>query len=95
MLDYFSTCKVIIFLLIYVEMKGSEMTWFATHRQEWIKEMLTVYGFINRQHLQRQFGISSAQAALDFRAFQDTNTDVMHYDASEKTYRANTPPERL
>ena len=70
------------------------MKWFASHRQDWIKEMLGIYGFINRQHLQRKFGISDAQAALDFREFQEQNPDAMHYDASEKTYRANTPPVR-
>ena len=71
------------------------MTWFAEQRQRWISEMLEVYGFINRQHMQRKFRVSEAQAANDFRAFLEANPDAMHYDASEKTYRANTPPERL
>ncbi len=36
------------------------MKWFEQHRQDWIAEMLRVYGFINRDHLMRKFGISPA-----------------------------------
>jgi hypothetical protein len=39
--------------------------------------------------------LGGRSAAIDFRAFNEANPDVMHYDASEKTYRANTPPVRL
>ncbi len=31
--------------------------WYKTHRMEWIAEMLRVYGFINREHVMRKFGI--------------------------------------
>ncbi|WP_243612961.1 hypothetical protein [Shimia aestuarii] len=69
------------------------MNWFANHRQEWIAQMLRTYGFVNRQHLMRHFGISSAQAAVDFRTFNDQNPGVMIYDARRKTYVASEPPQ--
>ncbi|WP_291732280.1 hypothetical protein [Leisingera sp. F5] len=69
------------------------MNWFAERRQEWIAQMLAVYGFINRQHLMRNFGISGAQAALDFNRFNDAHPNAMTYDNRRKTYVATTPPE--
>lgn len=55
--------------------------------------MLRVYGHINRQHLMRMFGISGAQAVIDFRRFNATNPGAMTYDNRRKTYVATTPPE--
>jgi ribosomal protein L7/L12 len=37
--------------------------WFIRHRQDWIKETLQVFGFINREHLERKFGVSTPQAS--------------------------------
>lgn len=54
--------------------------------------MLKVYGFINRQHLMRNFGISNAQAALDFKSFNSKNPGTMRYDSSQKCYFATTKP---
>ena len=71
------------------------MNWFASHRQEWIADMLRVYGFINRFHLARKFGISTAQAANDFRAFHENNPDAMKYDARKKIYYAPDAPKAL
>lgn len=71
------------------------MNWFASHRQDWIADMLRVYGFINRQHLSRKFGISTAQAAIDFRAFNEANPDAMKYDARKKIYYAKDAPRAL
>lgn len=71
------------------------MNWFAQHRQEWIEEMLRIYGFITRGHLQRNFDISHAQAALDFRVFNEKNPDAMSYDARKKVYLASTAPKAL
>lgn len=67
------------------------MAWFADHRQDWIAEMLRVYGFINRQHLMRRFEISGAQAANDFNRFNEERPGVMLYDNRAKTYQATTP----
>jgi len=62
------------------------MTWCERQRQEWISEMLTIYGFINREHLQRKFGISVPQASKDLQAFARRYPDAMHYDLSRKAY---------
>jgi len=71
------------------------MNWFAAHRQDWIADMLAVYGFINRFHLRRKFGISAAQAAIDFRAFNEANPDAMRYDPRKKIYYAKDAPKVL
>lgn len=62
------------------------MTWFPQHRLEWIANMLHVYGFINREHLQRKFGISQPQASNDLQAFIKTHPSVARYDVSRKCY---------
>ena len=62
------------------------MAWAEDYRQGWIAETVRVFGFINRTHLMRKFGISPAQAAKDLGVFQDTNPGVITYDTSEKRY---------
>ncbi len=62
--------------------------WFGQHRQDWIVDMLEVYGFINRKHLQRKFGISQPQASKDLQRFQRDNPDALIYDVSKKCYVA-------
>jgi len=64
------------------------VTWFAEHRLAWIADMLHVYGFINREHLQRKFGISVPQASKDFRAFTRAHPSAVRYDVSRKCYVA-------
>jgi hypothetical protein len=64
------------------------MRWFEQHRQEWIAETLRVFGFINREHLERKFGISTPQASLDLRAFQRAHPQMIQYDLSAKRYVA-------
>lgn len=68
------------------------MTWCERQRQEWIAEMLTIYGFINREHLMRKFEISQPQASKDLVAFQQIyRPGMMRYDLSRKCYvLANT-----
>lgn len=66
--------------------------WFERYRQEWIAEVLHVYGFINREHLQRKFGISTPQASLDLQRFGRAHPKAMRYDTSRKCYvRGPTP----
>jgi hypothetical protein len=60
--------------------------WCAAQRQLWIADMLAVYGFINRNHLQRKFGISQPQASKDLGAFARANPTAMRYDVSFKFY---------
>lgn len=66
------------------------MNWYADQRQKWIREMLRVYGFINRQHIMRKFGLSNAAAALDFKQFISTNPEAMTYDSNRRCYVATT-----
>jgi hypothetical protein len=62
------------------------MRWFEQHRQEWIAETLRVFGFINREHIMRKFGVSMPQASLDLRTFQRAHPDYLTYDKSAKRY---------
>lgn len=62
--------------------------WFEQQRHAWIAEMLHIYGFINREHLQRKFGISTPQASKDLQAFGRAHPDAMQYDLSRKCYVA-------
>lgn len=64
------------------------MNWFAEHRQEWIAETLRVFGFINREHIERKFRVSTPQASMDLRDFQHTNPNAMNYNPSTKRYEA-------
>lgn len=64
------------------------MRWFEQHRQEWIAETLHVFGYIQRQHLMRKFGISMPQASADLQRFQKQNPGAMEYDPSGKSYIA-------
>lgn len=60
--------------------------WYALHRQEWIAETVRVFGFINREHIERKFGISTPQASLDLRAFQEKNPATLEYSTATKRY---------
>lgn len=64
------------------------MRWFEQHRMEWIAETLRVFGYINRDHLMRKFGISTPQASSDLQQFQRLNPKAMTYDQSAKRYVA-------
>lgn len=62
------------------------MNWFEEQRMWWISEMLHVYGFINRGHLQRKFRISQPQASKDLQTFQQRHPAAMQYDLTKKCY---------
>lgn len=64
------------------------MRYFERHRMEWIAEILSVFGYINRLHLMRKFGISAPQAASDFQKFQKFRPGIMEYDKRTKRYIA-------
>lgn len=65
------------------------MRWFEQQRMNWIAETLHVFGFINRAHLVRKFGVSLPQASMDLQKFQDLRPGAMDYDTSKKCYVAN------
>ena len=60
--------------------------WFESQRIAFIAEMLHVYGFINREHLMRKFGISRPQASKDLQSFQRRSAGGMVYNVSSKRY---------
>jgi hypothetical protein len=68
------------------EGSGGALKWFEQQRQAWIAEMLQVYGFINRAHLQRKFGISQPQASMDLQRFLRAHPSAARYDATRKCY---------
>ena len=60
--------------------------WFANHRQAWIAETIRIFGYIQRQHLIRKFGISMPQASMDISRYQIEHPHDLRYDASRKCY---------
>ena len=64
------------------------MKWYAQHRQDWIEEVLSIFGFINREHLMRKFGVSRPQASADLQHYQKLNPGAVVYNMSRKRYEA-------
>jgi hypothetical protein len=64
----------------------SNERWFTNHRMEWIAETLRVFGFINREHIMRKFGLSMPQASLDLYRFQKLHPNAVTYNLSEKRF---------
>ncbi len=64
--------------------------WFEQHRQAWIAEMVSIYGFINREHLMRKFQISMPQASNDLQRFLRSHPTGIAYDTSRKCYIRRT-----
>jgi hypothetical protein len=62
------------------------MNWYKQYRLMWINETLEIFGFINRGHLQKKFGISIPQASQDLRQFMELNPNTMRYDIRDKRY---------
>jgi len=62
------------------------MTWFTEQRFAWIKESVEIFGYVNRGHIVKKFGITAAQASVDIREVQARWPDLMDYDTSGKRY---------
>lgn len=62
--------------------------WFFRHRQEWIAEMIRIFGFINRVHIERKFEVSTPQASADLQAFQQSHPGLIVYNKTSKRYEA-------
>jgi transposase len=65
------------------------MRWFEQYRMDWIAETLRVFGFINREHLERKFGMSTPQASNDLARFRRAHPTAMTYDMTAKRYVVN------
>ena len=70
------------------------MNWFTNHRQQWICETLRVFGFINREHICRKFGVSVPQASMDMREFMKANPGLARYDLQAKRFITNERMEQ-
>lgn len=62
------------------------MRYFEHLRISWIIEMVEIYGFINRSHVSKKFGVNAAVASSDFGKVQKLQPNLMRYDASQKCY---------
>lgn len=65
---------------------ASVMNWFWDQRQRWIAETIGIFGFINREHIMRKFGVSTPQASADLRDFQRAHPDALVYNKTSKRY---------
>jgi hypothetical protein len=65
----------------------NDFAWFKWQRLEWIDEISEIYGFINREHICKKFGVSIPQASLDLRDLQKLRPGMLEYDSSAKLYR--------
>lgn len=72
------------------ENRIDEGNWFVRQRQEWIAETIRVFGFINREHIERKFGTSSPSASLDLQQFQTERPGAIFYNKSSKRYEAQS-----
>lgn len=73
----------------------TEGSWAIGQRQAWIAEMVGIYGFINREHIMRKFGVSVPQASVDLRTFQEQNPNAIFYNSSTKRYELRHEPREI
>ncbi|MBO0738357.1 MAG: hypothetical protein J2P48_17585 [Alphaproteobacteria bacterium] len=64
------------------------MNWFESQRLQWIAETLRVFGYINRAHIERKFGVSTPQASNDLRKFAQLYPELIVYNINTKRYEA-------
>jgi hypothetical protein len=62
--------------------------WAMRQRQGWIAETIRVFGFINREHIKRKFGVSTPQASADLGGFQRRNPGRIVYNVSSRRFEA-------
>lgn len=62
------------------------MSWCTDQRQAWIAEMVEIFGFINREHIEKKFGVSTQQASADIQEFMRANPARIAYNVSAKRY---------
>lgn len=70
-------------------MTVNRSNWFSEFRLAWIKESVGIYGFINREHIARKFGLSIPQCAVDLREVQAKWPKLMTYNPTTKRYERN------
>ena len=58
--------------------------WFIVHRTEWIREIIEVYGYINREHVEKKFGVSTPQASQDLQRAVEQYPDIVYNKVSKR-----------
>ena len=54
--------------------------YFSEERLAWIREIIEIYGFINRAHIMKKFRVSVAQASCDLRKAAARAPDLILYN---------------
>ncbi|MER8383381.1 WYL domain-containing protein [Mesorhizobium sp. M1399] len=67
-------------------MNDPDVRWTVAQRYEFMEWRIYWTGSVNRKDLETRFQISSPQASVDFRTYQDIAPGNIEYDASEKSY---------
>ncbi|MBD9539973.1 hypothetical protein IB276_10970 [Ensifer sp. ENS04] len=62
------------------------MRYFEKLRIGWIIESVEIFGFINRSHVVKKFGVTEQVASKDFQSIQKLHPHLMRYDTSAKSY---------
>ncbi|RUV65195.1 MAG: hypothetical protein E5X35_11660 [Mesorhizobium sp.] len=60
--------------------------WFKRARIAWIAETVEIFGFINREHIQAKFGVSTPQASYDLRDAMQAQPGRIVYNKSTKRF---------
>jgi hypothetical protein len=69
------------------------VNWCQQYRLTWIREALAVYGFVNRDHLRRKFGISRPQASADLAQFARLHPKLIRYNRQARRYESPSRPD--
>jgi WYL domain len=69
-------------------MNESDLRWTQAQRFEFLEWRVFWAGRVNRKDLEAQFQISTPQASIVLRDYQDAAPDNLRYDKSEKAYIA-------
>jgi hypothetical protein len=65
-----------------------DVRWGLAQRFEFIEWRVYWTGRVNRRDLEERFGVSTPQASVDLRVYQETAPSNILYDSTEKTYVA-------
>ncbi len=62
------------------------MSWCEDQRMAWIEETVRIFGYINREHIMKKFGVSTPQASVDLNRFMRRYPGRIVYDQHAKRY---------
>jgi len=65
---------------------AKKLTWAQQQRMDWIMETISIFGFINREHVAKKFWVSTPQASADIYLFMHRHPKTIVYDNSTKRY---------